>query len=337
MSNEEGSPVTPGPEAPQNAMQAAISKALAEAKPVEKAEATEVEAPEATETEAPEIETAEAETAEAPEAEDDGLEAPGQWSKEGREIFKSLDSDVQAAILAEAKRGEALITRKSQELSESVKRWDALQGVLNPYKPEFGSAGLDEVGAVQRLLQIHDNLKRDPTSTVQWLAKQYGADLPAAQAEDQDEYASPEVSALKQQIDQQNKAIQHLMATQQQAQTQGVKSILDAFYHATDADGNPKHPYANDLTEDMTKMLTSGMASDLETAYDKALKLRPELTAEQEKAKVLSAKRDEALKKARAAADAKRRAAASGAKGGAGPANKGRMTMQESITAAFKR
>lgn len=359
MSEEQGSSAIES-KPTQNAMQIALAKALeatrepaAEPEPV-----TEGKADEGHETEEREREegetllVAEAETSEEPDA--DGaevsdeteaagaseFEAPGQWTKEAREIFATLDPDVQEVILAETKRGERLITRKSQELSDTAKRWEKFQEVMNPYRAEFTSGGLDEVGAVTNLLRIHDALKTNPAQAVAWLAQTYGAELPTAQADDdQDEYTSPSESALKKEFQRLQQQVASLQSTQQQAHATTVGQMVNNFTAAKTDSGELLHPYANEVMDDMAKLIRAGLAENLEDAYAQALVLpkNAELTKQQQQEAAEQRKREEVLKRKRAAAEARKKAKASGASGGTSAAQRGRMSPREAVMAAVNR
>jgi hypothetical protein len=184
---------------------------------------------------------------------------------------------------------------------------------------------------------MNDYLRKDPQNAIAWLANQYGVDMaaigndPAAE----DEFADPEVKAIKQQVAQLTGFIQN-QQTQQQSQVQAsTQSFIDQFAAETDANGNPKHPHFDRVRGVMGSLISSHNAKDLETAYEMAVYADPELRQAQVKAIAAAQSQDnvktEAVKKAKKAARSKVRGSASPA-APALPANASiRDTIQASI------
>jgi len=270
-------------------------------------------------------------------AELEALAAPNHWPKEFAAKFEALEPAAQHMFMERYKDLEGDYTRKTQDVAKFKKRNEAFTEMFAPFKGDFERAGMDEVGAVRQLLAAHDYLRKDPQNAIAWLANQYGVDVgavgndPAAE----DEYADPEVKALKQQVAQLTGFIQN-QQTQQQSQVEAsTQSLIDQFASETDANGNLKHPHFEKVRGVMGTLISAQNAKDLNTAYEMAVYADPELRQEQVKAMAAAQSQDsvktEAVKKAKKAARSKVRGSATPA-APALPANASiRDTIQASI------
>jgi len=244
------------------------------------------------------------------ELEEDPLEAPAHWSAEDRETFNNAPREAQEFVLRRHKEMEADYTRKTQETAEARKRGEQFDDVLAPYRQQFGLQGMDDVGAVRQLFSIYGSLQQNPAETIQWLAQQYGIDLAQPKQEEIDPVISQlnqRFSNLESQITQQNQTA--AMQAQQQ-----VSAQITGFAQAKDEAGNLKHPHFETVKEQMGRLVGSGIASDLDDAYAKAVRLHPDLT-EQIKTQEQEKKEREAIERKKQAA-AKAKKAASGVKSG---------------------
>jgi cell division protein ZapA (FtsZ GTPase activity inhibitor) len=222
---------------------------------------------------------------------------------------------------------EADYTRKTQETAQSRKLGEQFTEVLSPYRQQFALQGMDEVAAVRQLVSIYDNLQQNPAETIQWLAENYGVDF--AQDQEQVDPATQrilqEVNTLKSQLNQNQQA--------QQAQVQQqIFNEITAFENAKDETGNPKYPHFPQVREAMGKLVASGMANDLDSAYLMAINVNPELSQQVQKTSQEQARKEAEAKKKAAAAKAKK--AASGVRSGSnGKKQSEEMTLEEEIRA----
>ena len=207
-----------------------------------------------------------------------------------------------------------------------------------PFKGDFERAGMDEVGAVRQLLAAHDYLRKDPQNAIAWLANQYGVDVGAVGNDPalEDEFADPEVKALKQQVAQLTGFIQN-QQTQQQSQVEAsTQSLIDQFASETDANGNLKHPHFEKVRGVMGTLISAQNAKDLNTAYEMAVYADPELRQEQVKAMAAAQSQDsvktEAVKKAKKAARSKVRGSATPA----APALPANASIRDTINASIR-
>ena len=172
-------------------------------------------------------------------------------------------------------------TKKTQALSKYKKRNEALDEIYGPFRDDFQRAGMDEVAATRQLLAAHKYLREDPQQALKWLAKSYGVDLTAVNDDTatEDEYADPQMKAMQQQIAQLQGTITNQQQQAQNMQKQEVQAMIDNFQTAKDADGNLKHPHFDVVQNQMSGLISSGVAKDIESAYEMAVYANPETRA----------------------------------------------------------
>jgi len=211
----------------------------------------------------------------------EAISAPKHWPKEEQEIFNAWDANVQHQVMDRYKAMEGDYTKKTQALAKYKKRNESLDEIYGPFKEEWKRAGMDEVAATRQLLAAHDYLRTQPQQALKWLAKSYGVDLTAVNDDTatEDEYADPQMKAMQQQIAQLQGTIQNQQLQAQNIQKQEVQSLIDNFQAAKDADGNLKHPHFETVQNQMSGLISSGVAKDIASAYEMAVFANPETRA----------------------------------------------------------
>ena len=94
----------------------------------------------------------------------------------------------------------------------------------------------------------------------------------------------------------------HLVVGAQRHEQDRLLAEIQAFENETGDDGKLVHPHFQTLKDDITKLFQAGMTSDLKDAYDKALRLRPDLAASQPKPVKKDPDQAERVKRAKRAA-----------------------------------
>jgi predicted Holliday junction resolvase-like endonuclease len=200
---------------------------------------------------------------------------PSAWTK----IWDSLPPearDIAVKRETEVEKGFAEYRNKTAQLQE-------ISQVLEPLKPVFQQNGLNETQAIKRLIEWEGNF-RNPATRMQAfhnLAQQYGVDLnslvqnpipadipePLRPVIDQFGNIAHEVTTLKQEF--------------QRSREAQVNAELTAF--AKDK------PHFDKVRTLMGQLMNSGVATDLESAYQKATLLHPEVSAQIEAEKTAKA------------------------------------------------
>lgn len=194
--------------------------------------------------------------------------APKTWRKEAAAAWSTLPPIVQQEI---AKR-EADIFRGIEGYKQQASVGQTFGQLIEPYVPTFQQYGVNPFQHVSELLQAHHILalgtNQQKVELLRHFVKQFKVDLDAAE---EAPYVDPQVQALQSQVNQ----LQSFHSQQQQLVFQqreaAVNEHVDAFAN------DPSHPYFDDVSEVMTQLITSGVADNLQEAYDKAVYLVPEV------------------------------------------------------------
>lgn len=120
---------------------------------------------------------------------------------------------------------------------------------------------------VQGVLQICRNMNINPQALAQALAgltPQQIAQVPQTQQQPQ---TPAEVKALQERLDRMEQA----------QKTQSFEQTVNSFASEKGADGALKHPYFEELSPSIAEMLETGFAKTLPDAYEKAVRLNPEI------------------------------------------------------------
>lgn len=235
----------------------------------------------------------------------EALKAPQHWPKDFSEQFDSWQPEVQHLFKERYDAMESDYTKKTQGLAKYKKRNEALDEIYGPFRDDFQRAGMDEVAATRQLLAAHKYLREDPQQALKWLAQSYGVDLKAVNDDTaiEDEYADPQMKAMQQQIAQLQGTITNQQQQAQNMQKQEVQAMIDNFQTAKDADGNLKHPHFDVVQNQMSGLISSGVAKDIASAYEMAVYANPETRAkvleEQVKKETKQEVKAEAVQKAK--------------------------------------
>lgn len=218
---------------------------------------------------------------------------PEHWDAESKEAFAKLDDVARKFALSR----ETHFQKGIEEKALALKRWTE---AVKPYQSML--MGADPVQAVERLFKAQAYLNSNPEEGLKWLASQFGLqklfEKPDPKAAEEDRYADPEVKRLKQELqatkDQEAQRQRQAEARQKQEQW----ATIQQFKAETGEDGKPLHPHFDELQGEIAFYLQTGKATDLQTAYEKAEKQRPEFVEAEIQRRVKEAQAAEAKRKA---------------------------------------
>lgn len=194
------------------------------------------------------------------EQEDAAYEPPDHWSAEDKEAFAALPDEAKPLALDWRKSIETGYDTKFQEVAATKKEIEPFLGfkdVFAPYQQDLDRLGTTPQTYVRQLMQVATDLRNSPAETLARLARDYGVEFPAAQAEDEageDEFLDPaaaaEIRALKAEIAGLKQTTQNSLDQFTQAnETERNQQIINQFndFANTQADGKPKYPHAQRL------------------------------------------------------------------------------------------
>jgi len=210
----------------------------------------------------------------------DALEPPEKWSDETKSYFKSLDQVGQKFLLEREKDVETHLTKRTQELSETQKRYQKLDDVLKPYESVAKQSGVDIAPHIAQAMQYYMAFQRDPVSTVKALI-QANKLTPEALGLVEDG-TDPTIRELRSQLANTQREIASLKQGTVQATESQYVSQISTFKDAKTEAGEVKHPHFDRVRSLMAPLVDSGKT--LEEAYAEVVWALPEYRESQMKA-----------------------------------------------------
>tara|TARA_R110000787_G_scaffold248992_2_gene354575 strand:- start:618 stop:1721 length:1104 start_codon:yes stop_codon:yes gene_type:complete len=244
------------------------------------------------------------------EPEPDALAAPKTWPTEHREAFEHLPETQQQFMLQREQERDAAFTRKTTELAEQRREVEGVAGVLAPYKEQMRSHGISEAEYISRLMTYDSALRQNPKAAIAQLAQHYNIDLSNDSSGDwvDENPPDPQFQQLQHQLNQTNAELKSIKQGQIQREQHQVTGQVENFATEKDSKGNLKRPHFEAVRERMGRLVTAEEITDLQSAYDMAVRMddtlyKQSLQAERQSvAKQEDSRRKAAVDKAKKAA-----------------------------------
>jgi hypothetical protein len=250
-----------------------------------------------------------AERADEPQAEEEPpvwRRPPASWKKDYHEVWQKADPKMQEYAWQREEQMRAGV----EPLLSKAQFADAMQEAISPYMQTIQGLGLSPDKAVGALMEADHRLRTsDPQTKLQYfmqLAQSYGINLNAAQAQPgqmpqmPQQSVDPLVWQLQNELNQVRGEVMGWKQQQEMVENQSLLNEINQF--------SLKAEHFEDVRPTMIQLLQSGVAQTLDDAYDKAIRLDPNLfeqiaKAQQAEAAAKQAKeQNRAVKTARAAA-----------------------------------
>lgn len=246
-------------------------------------------------------------------AEPGKIEFPHYWSPEDRAVITKAPPEVQAWLVNRERMIEGLVTRKTQELADLKRPYEAMQSQLAPFAANAKAAGYDLTSAAVGLLSTEHELRTGSQERKQQIVgkiiSDYGIDISgmAAQAADTKPFVDPTIQPLQQELAelkqwrqaQEAERAQQVDRAAAAEQARAEQHVL-AFRDERGAEGQLLRPHmAAVLNEMMAFMNIPG--TSLQGAYEKAIWANDTLRT-QEIARQRQAEEDQRVAEAKAAA-----------------------------------
>jgi hypothetical protein len=196
-------------------------------------------------------------------------QAPKTWRPEAAAAWEALPDTVRQEIL----KREEDVFRGIEEYKGKAAQASALTEAVQPFMPILQQHGIPPATMVKNLLNAQYLLtagsQQQKTAMMQKLAQDYGVEWGSDAT-----MMDPQVSHLEQRLARvESDRIQ-------QIQQQTMREV-ETFASELGEDGKPLRPYFDDVADDIVGLIKSNQASDLKSAYEKAIWLNP-VTREKE-------------------------------------------------------
>ena len=249
-------------------------------------------------------EPVESQAAEEPEPEPEEpkvwAKPPSSWKKDYHDTWDTVDPQVREYIWQREDEMRAGI----EPLKTKAQFAEQVQKVAEPYMQTIQSLGVDLPTAISGLMDADHNLRygnpQQKRAYLMQLAQQYGVSLGDTGDFPQEAPADPYISQLQQELYGLKNEVVGWKQQQEAAQNQSLQAEIEEF--------SSKAEFFEDAKPTMITLLQSGVATTLQDAYDKALRLDNDLferVQQSQQAAAEAAKRkaaDQAAKSAKAAA-----------------------------------
>lgn len=230
------------------------------------------------------------------------IKRPSSWKKEMWEAYDKAEPGLRDYIFQREQEMSAGI----QPLRAELEAMKPLNAAIQPFMPELQQFGISPTEWIQRLGNAHRQLAmgspQDRISTFQRLAAEYGVPLESLVQQGGQQHAptqDPQVQWLSQQVNQLGQGWQQFQSQIAEAKQNQMMQDIQAFA------ADPAHAHFSTVRDTMAEILQSGMASDLKTAYDKAIRLHDDVWQQEQKARADAEAAQRIKQQAEAAAKAK--------------------------------
>ena len=220
---------------------------------------------------------------------------PASWKKDYHEVWQTADPKLKEYAWQreeEMKKGVEPLLSKAQFA-------DQIQQAIEPYQNNLRTLGIEPPQAIKALMDADNVLRHGtPQQKAQMfatLSQQYGVNLGEIGTLQQ-QPVDPTVSMLQNELYSVKNEVMTWKQQQEAAQNQALLGEINTFAE--------KAEFFEDARPTMIQLLNSGMAQNLEDAYNKALRLDETLSGKLQQslqAKAEAAKRESANKAAKAA------------------------------------
>ncbi len=225
---------------------------------------------------------------------------PSSWKKDYHDAWDTVDPKVREYIWQREDETRAGI----EPLKTKAQFAEQVQKVAEPYMQTIQSRGVDLPTAVSGLMEADHKLRygnpQQKRAYLMQLAQQYGVSLGDTGDFPQEAPADPYISQLQQELYGLKSEIVGWKQQQEAVQNQTLQAEIEEF--------SSQAEFFEDAKPTMITLLQSGVATTLQDAYEKAIRLDNDLFArvqQSQQAAAEAAKRkaaDQAAKSAKAAA-----------------------------------
>lgn len=242
------------------------------------------------------------------------VQRPTTWKKEYLPTFdKLLSGGVDGVVTLtadEARKLAAYSGQREKEYATGVSTYKAeaqnaknLQGAIAPFIPDLQKFNIAPETWIQNLGNAHKVLSlgsaEQKLAMFSELSRQYGIPL-AAVNQTQDGQTDPVVTQLMDHIQKLEGKVNTVAGWREKQEQEALNNQLAPFQDAA------KYPHFEQVRTTMAQILESGLAPDLDAAYQKSLQFHPDVwEEEQSRQALLNQPRPNPVEKVAAAAKAK--------------------------------
>jgi hypothetical protein len=203
------------------------------------------------------------------------VKAPQSWSPAMREKFAELPEEVRAEIL----KRESDVGKLAREGAQARQVAETFVSAIKPYEDVINEAGVSPVQAIQETFEMAKVLRkgspRQKAEVLAQLTELYDIDVGELDTVLAERLSAPKPSKTERALLEKLNALEQKLtpsaAPVVQNQATDINKQVEEFAK------DPKHEFFNDVAADMQTLLQMGKATDLQDAYDKAIRMNDEV------------------------------------------------------------
>lgn len=196
------------------------------------------------------------------------VEAPASFDKKFADDFKNLPLEWQRYLCAHEEEYNKAATQMRDELQGYA--W--VEKIFAAHRDRLHQAGIEKLERwLEGLATIDANLQQNPVETLNAIAVCYGIKPSSNNATVSSPITQEVIARLCDLERDYHRMQEHL----QQERYQRLVDMVSMFACQTDDNGQPMHPYFEEVKQQVYGLLLNGTASDVSDAYEKALWMHP--------------------------------------------------------------
>jgi len=217
---------------------------------------------------------------------------PDTWKSHLKEKFAALDPELKAEI----HRREGDIFKGVEQWRQAADVGQRYHNAMAPFMPILRAHNIDPIEHVNTLMSAHHSLsvgtQEQKLDMFRRIGKEYGLDIAKlveqeAAAASGDTYETPEVKALRLQLESVNSRLSAREQAEQQQRVAEISRKVDAFAN------DPANVYFEEVYQQMVPLIRANPGIDLKAAYEQALWANP-ITRGKENARLQQQEREAA-------------------------------------------
>jgi len=200
---------------------------------------------------------------------------PSSWKRDYHEVWQTADDKLKEY----AWQREEEMRKGVEPLLGKAQFADKMQKAMQPYEQTIRGLGIEPEAAVEALMRADYTLRNAPADQkrnyLAQLANEYGINLGEVDPYSQSGPVDPVVYQLQNELNNIRGEVVGWKQQQEQAQNQALQAEIDDFAQTAD--------HFEDVRPTMISLLQGGVATTLEEAYEKAIRLDDNVYSEIQK------------------------------------------------------
>ena len=196
------------------------------------------------------------------------ISAPKSYKKQFAEDFKNLSPQWQNYLLER----EAQIEKGFTEANNKINAYKVLEDIFNQNKNRLSPCFEKAKDWLEGLAKIDAEMAKNPLRTIKAIADYYGIKIEFP--EHRNIRANSEIIERLEQLENGFNVLQNHF---KQEKNERLANEFVNFGNDCDENGCLKHPFFNEVKEQMAQMLQNGYVASFDEAYAKAIWLNPQI------------------------------------------------------------